>query len=220
MYSLLFRLSVPVFCCLYMAVAVAVSGDAFRCGALDNAYGPFDYRVASQDKKQLVEGAHFTREVEQLIRGKNSNGPAGDLDYTLRVFPNHPRALKSMMEHSFRTKLEQPYGATWPVWCYFDRAIRFQPEDGQVKMLYAMYLKRKGRLEESANQLERAQEYLGDNANLLYNMGLIYLDLGDFEKSLEYAHKAYSMGFPLEGLRNRLKRAGKWKEYFPEEKKN
>lgn len=198
---------------------MAFSNDSFRCGSLENAFGPFDYRIATPDNKRLVEGAHFTREVEQLIRGKNSSGPAGDLDYTLRVFPNHPRALNSMMEYTFRIKNEQPYGAQWPVWCYFVRAIRFQPDDPQVKMLYAIYLKRKGKLQESAAQLEEAQEFVEDNANLHYNMGLIYLDLGEFEKSLKHAHQAYLLGFPLEGLRNRLKRAGKWKDPVYEEGK-
>lgn len=215
----LFKLCFVLFFSFHSAGALAISGDSFRCGQLENAYGPFDYRVAPRENKRLVESAHFTREVEQLIRGNTSSGPAGDLDYTLRAFPNHPRALKSMMEHGFRTKLDQPRGASWPVWCYFDRAIRFQPDDAQVKMLYAIYLKRKGRLEESAKQLEEAQAYVGDNANLHYNMGLIYLDLGDFEKSLKHAHKAYSMGFPLEGLRNLLKRVGKWKDPVHEEKR-
>jgi hypothetical protein len=36
--------------------------------------------------------------------------------------------------------------------------------------------------------------------------------LGQFDKSLECAHIAYGSGFPLPGLRDKLKRAGKWKE--------
>jgi hypothetical protein len=33
-----------------------------------------------------------------------------------------------------------------------------------------------------------------------------------FDKSLESAHRAYALGFPLPGLREKLKRAGKWQE--------
>ncbi len=82
-------------------------------------------------------------------------------------------------------------------------------------MLYGVYLQRKGKLREAAGQLLEAEELAGENANLLYNIGLVYLDLGESTKALEYAHRAYSLNFPLEGLRNRLKRAGKWKELPP-----
>lgn len=33
-----------------------------------------------------------------------------------------------------------------------------------------------------------------------------------FEKSLESAQRAYALGFPLPGLRDKLKRADKWQE--------
>ena len=200
---------VLIFC---VSNAPAASANEIQCGSLQGSFGPFDYRIASQANKQLVEGAHFTREVEQLIRGNTATEPTADLAYTLRVFPNHPRALRSLMEWGFRKKTDLPHGSKWPIWCYFERAIRFQPDDPQVKMLYGVYLQRKGKLKEAAGQLLEAEELAGENANLLYNIGLVYLDLGDSTKALEYAHRAYSMGFPLEGLRNRLKRAGKWRE--------
>lgn len=195
----------------------ALADNELQCGNLYGAgqYGPFDYRVASSDKIHLVERSHFTREVEQLIRGVPTGEPVQDIDYTLRAFPNHPRALNSLMQWGFRKKTDRPRGAKWPIWCYFDRAIRFRPDDAQVKMLYAIYLSRKGKSREAAIQLEEAQPLVGDSANLHYNMGLVYLDLGDFEKSLYHAHQAYSLGFPLEGLRNRLKRSGKWREAVP-----
>ena len=190
---------------------LALTENELQCGTLQNAYGPFDYRSASPDKKQLVEGAHFTREVEQLIRGKTSTTPVGDLDYTLRAFPNHPRALYSLMKWGERKKTENPSGAHWPIWCYFDRAIRFQPEDAQVRILYGLYLQKKGRFSQSLEQLQEAERFAGDSANVLYNIGLVYLDLNNADKALEYAHRAYKLGFPLKGLRNRLERAGKWK---------
>jgi tetratricopeptide (TPR) repeat protein len=189
--------------------------NELQCGALENAFGPFDYRTAPKNQKQLVEGAHFTNEVEQLIRGTTAAEPVGDLDYTLRAFPNHPRALRSLMEWGFRKKTDRPYRTHWPIWCYFDRAIRFQPDDAQVKMLYAVYLQRQGKFSAAAAQLEEAQKLVSDNANIHYNMGLVYLDLKEYEKSLDHAHRAYSLGFPLEGLRNRLTRAGKWREALP-----
>ena len=59
---------------------------------LHNAFGPFDYRTATKDKLKLVESYHFTPKVESLIGGQSGTLGA-DIDYTLRAFPNHPRAL-------------------------------------------------------------------------------------------------------------------------------
>jgi hypothetical protein len=51
-----------------------------------------------------------------------------------------------------------------------------------------------------------------DNPNTNYNIGLIYFDLKDYEKSLSFAQRAYGSGLPLPGLRDKLKRVGKWEE--------
>ena len=44
------------------------------------------------------------------------------------------------------------------------------------------------------------------------DLGLAYADLKQYDKALESAHRAYGAGFPLPGLKNKLKRAGKWRE--------
>ena len=64
------------------------------CGALQNAFGPFDYRTERGYNLDVVESYHFTPPVEALIRG-SSGTIGGDLDYTLRAFPNHDRALNA-----------------------------------------------------------------------------------------------------------------------------
>ena len=65
------------------------------------------------------------------------------------------------------------------------------------------------------DQLVQAEKYADDNANVFYNIGLVYLDLNNPDKALEYAHRAYRLGFPLPELRNRLERIGKWKPIPP-----
>lgn len=201
---------------LHVGKVAAATDNESRCGFLGNAFGPFDYRTAQANDKLIVERVHFSPQTEHLIRGSGTGALGADIDYTLRVFPNHPRALKAMMELGFREKAEKPRGANWPVWCYFDRAIRFKGDDAQAKMVYAIYLQRKGKSKEAIEQLEEADALVQDNGNIHYNLGLIYLDLGNYEKSLLHAHKAYKLGFQLEGLRNRLKRANKWSEPEPE----
>src|SRR5215510_4048829 len=139
--------------------ALAPTSQAFEeCGELETGgYGPFDYRTATPYQKRLVEGAHFLPYIETLQRGKT--GPvAGELDYTLRAFPNHPRALMAMMKLGIKTKSERPYGTSWPISCYFDRAIRFTPDDPAVHTVYGLYLTKKGERQEARRELEIAKE--------------------------------------------------------------
>jgi len=186
-------------------------GDEFTCGPLTNAYGPFDYQTATKQQRDLVEGAHFKPNVERLIRG--SNGTVGsNLDYTLRVFPNHPRALSAMMNLSFKTKSKQPGGAIYTVECYFDRALRFRPEDPTVHAIYGIYLLRTNRNQDAVKELEIAANARPESASIQYNLGLAYFETGDFDRALAQAHKAYGIGYELPGLRNMLEKAGRWKE--------
>ena len=180
---------------------------------LESSYGPFDYRTASQKDRDLVEKFHFTRDVEMLRHGSTGGSiPGPDINYTLTVFPNHPRALKSMMELGIRDKTPRPQGVRFTVECYFDRALRFTPDDANVKVLYAIFLKNAGRKADALQMLSSAAEQAGETANIHYNLGLLYLDVGQFDQALLHAHAAYRLGFTLPGLRDRLKRAGKWRE--------
>src|SRR6185295_1715921 len=101
--------------------------------------------------------------------------------------------------------------------CYFDRAVRFRPEDGVVRMIYANYLANQKKPTEALAQMQAAEKLLVENANLHYNMGLIYLSLKDYDKALHHAHRAYALGWQLPGLRNMLQKAGRWQEPQKEE---
>ena len=192
---------------------LAVSADAFdECGELQNAYGPFDYRSASAQVKNTVEGTHFLPYTERLQKG-HTGSVGAEIDYTLRAFPNHPRALMAMMKLGIKEKTEMPYGASWSVSCYFDRAVRFAPDDPAVHTIYGIYFVKKGDRQAARHELEMAEAAIrgmGGDANLSYNLGLTYFDLNDYDKALEQAKAAYALGFPLPGLRDKLKRANKW----------
>lgn len=181
------------------------------CGPLDNAFGPFDYRSARRQDIDIVERYHFTPRVEALTGGE-SGSIGGDLDYTLRAFPNHPRALLSLTRLAERNRSPRIAGAKYPVECYFDRAIRFQPDDAQVRVLYAHYLTRHQRLEEARRQLEVAESGDPKDPQILYNLGLGYVDLKDYDRALEYAHRAYAAGINFPGLKERLIRANRWRD--------
>ncbi len=195
------------------AMVIGFANAYEECGSLQNAYGPFDY-WSDKDKLGIVEGAHFTPDVENLVKGQS--GDLGrDIDYTLRAFPNHPRALFTVVRFGEKSKKERPRGVRYTVRCYLERAIRFRPNDATARMIYGIYLVNHKKNTEALAQLEVAKEHAGDNANLHYNLGLLYFDLGKYDKALKHAHVAYRMGFNLPGLRGKLEKEGKWQDLPP-----
>jgi Tfp pilus assembly protein PilF len=207
------RLNVVLICAGSLAGSAAYAWEP--CGDLANAYGPYDYRVNKAEIK-AVESAHFNTTVERL-QGGVSGYLGGDLDYTLRAVPNHHRALLAMDRYAQRLGTNKVPNANFTIDCYYDRAVRFRPDDGTVRMLYGSFLGRNGKPQQAIAQLQEAEKILGDNPNLHYNMGLVYLDLKDYDKALTHAHRAYQLGFNLPGLRQRLQKAGKWREPQPAE---
>jgi tetratricopeptide (TPR) repeat protein len=184
------------------------------CGSLSQGsggYGPYDYRT-DKSKLAIVEQYHFTPPVEALIRGSSNVLPGGDLDYTLRAFPNHHRALMAMLRYGEKMKSPQPPGTRYSVACYFDRALRFRPDDTLVRLLYATLLSKSARTADAMQQLELATVSAADNAFTHYNIGMVYFDLKSYDKALLQAHKAMSLGFPQTQLRERLQGVGKWTE--------
>jgi tetratricopeptide (TPR) repeat protein len=191
----------------------ATDGKVNFCGDLKNAFGPFDYRTRGENTESfdLVEGGHFTPEVENGIRG-SSGLIGGDLDYTLRAIPNHHRALATLAKVAVRTKTLQVAGARYPVECYFERAARFRPDDGGVKAEYGNYLYAMGKTDKAFQMFKEAVELSPDNPTINYNLALTYFQKKDYDNSLLYAKKAYALGFPLPGLKNKLAAAGKWND--------
>lgn len=202
-----------------LALAQEVQGG---CGSLARSWGPFDYRPDKYIPENtyhshkallgIVEDAHFTPEVEALVRGKTGATAGGDLSYTLVVFPNHHRALIAMAALGEKEKASQTNGARYSVECYFRRAITWRPDDNIVRMIYANYLSKAMRVSEAEYQLSVAASQAGDNAFTHHNIGLLYFDMKNYEKALIHAHKAYELGLGTPTLRERLKSVGKWSE--------
>lgn len=190
------------------------SRDNVNCGIvpgqpLTNPYGPYDaINPAHADKLPIVLGAHFTSDVERLIRG--NRGPLlADIDYTLRAIPNYHRALASVARYHRQVNIAaEDRDMYYTPDCYFKRAIYFTPKDVTARMLFAMHLHLTGRLNDSYNQYQQAIAIAPDYAELNYNLGLLLVDLKNYDEALESAKKAYAAGYPLQGLKNKLLNAG------------
>lgn len=182
------------------------------CGTLENAYGPFDYTVSANRGKrlQLVETNHFTSNVENLRAGKTGT-VMDDLDYTLRAFPNHHRALYALANlASLYGDFRRIPGSRRRPECYYLRAIAFAPQDGLARAVYGVFLQRAGRLDDARATFEQAVQLTPDSPEVHYNFGLLLMQLQDYESALAHAERAYDLGFPLPGLRRQLENAGFW----------
>ena len=224
--------NVMVKCSVSATLMLASGSAAAVCGGplTDNAFGrPLDYNdpqdtVVPQAScpggcLNLVEGVHFDTDVETLQDGMTGPLP-GDIQYVLGVYPNHYRALNAMATWQLQnddaalalqaTKATGPELQLFSVDCYFERATTFKPNDPTLYYLQGIYLHWKKDLDAALTAYEKAIGKGGDTAELHYNLGLLYLDLRDYDSARLHADKAYTMGVPLLGLRNKLERVGKW----------
>ncbi len=190
--------------------------NGLPCNGEPRGYGPFDYfKRSSIDPYNLkiVEGEHFTPNVENLIKGKTGD-LWNDLDYTLRAWPNHHRALLSIIRYELSAKKKlKPYGPKIPPECYLQRAIHFSPEDPTPYALYGHYLRKLDKLTEADGQYQKAVERAPENAKIAYSYSLLLIDLKNYEKALIFAKKVYSLNKNApQSLRHKLTKLGVWKE--------
>jgi len=198
--------------CVALAQAPWVGNDLAGnpCDGGGQGYGPFDYTNPTHFNERLpvVERHHFTSKVSSLVEGE-SGGLLADIDYTVRAFPNHHRALYSIIRLSGqqrgRRMLDQ-----WrtPPECYLQRAIHFAPEDHRSYILFGIFLHQQERYGRAEEMYQRALELQPGSPETHYNLGLTLLERGSYDQARQHAREAYERGYPLPGLRERLRAAG------------
>lgn len=214
-------LTVAVFLLLFASVGasaqtlapwVGSSLDGDRCYGKRQGVGPFDYlyRSALQKELNVVEGYHFTSDVESLRKGKSGKIEL-DIDYTLRAFPNHHRALNAMIRYQQKIgrrevlrlrSIEIP-----PAECYLQRAVNFSPTDATTHMLYAMHLRNLGEKQQARGMYETAHKLAPKDLQIQYNFALLLVDLDELDTAQELADTIYGQGYPLPGLKRKLEAA-------------
>ena len=219
-----------VFFVFFMAGIGAIStgswGAEYDCGELKNFgdIGPWDYADPSSSvptgadpmgRRLRVENVHFSPDIRDLNTKKLSiERLTAEIHYTLAVFPNHPLALYAV------SRLERLAGGKLPnktatiymprvtAECFFDRALRFRPDDKDVRIVYGIHLHLRKKFKEALEQYTIAESKGADSSFFNYNLGLLYADMKNWEKAVEYGQKAYKSGADLPGLRQKLEKAG------------
>lgn len=169
-------------------------------------FGPYDYRDPTDREKRLsiVETAHFTHEVETLKGGANGHtgGPAPDIHYTLRKYPNHHRALNSMARLQRRQKVNPNF--SYQMHCYFARAKYFTATDATVLMLEGIHYHLLNDYAKARSSYQKAVALDPRHPEIQYNYGLLLFDMGRYGEAKIFADKAHANNYPMHGLQNKL----------------
>lgn len=182
------------------------------CQELGQGYGPYDYTNPNHrgHNLEIVEGGHFNKDVEMLIKGKTSSNPWPDIQYTIKAFPNHHRALYAMMRYQLQNSNLKGAIKPAPAECYFQRAIKFKPDDYRVMQLYANYLIKKGYPELAVKTYNRALKIKNAPPEINYSLGLLLLKMNKLDEAVEQAKIAYDGGIKKSKLARKLKEVNRW----------
>lgn len=203
------------------AIWVGNTIEGLPCNGGEQGFGPFDYTSAKQRNEltggskntnlSIVEHRHFTSNVENLVKGETSSTPEGDLNYTLRAWPNHHRALLSIIKYQLNITNGLMKGKlNTPPECYLQRAIHFSPNDSISYSLYAYYMKSLGKNEEAVKYYQIALKKAPNNSKIAYSYSLLLIELKRYDEALEYAKIAYSSGQAPKALREKLQKLKVW----------
>ncbi|MDH5545591.1 MAG: hypothetical protein OEZ43_08365 [Gammaproteobacteria bacterium] len=87
----------------------------------------------------------------------------------------------------------------------FEKAIQLQPRNSVGYLQAYLYYKNGGKDKFALDILLKGDEAMQKKSSeIAYFLGLYYVDKGEVSIAEEYAERAYSLGYPLQGLRNKL----------------
>jgi tetratricopeptide (TPR) repeat protein len=127
--------------------------------------------------------------------------------FALNACPAENPFYSVIVTHLGLTFTEQ--GAAAKAEQQFDRAIAMHPTYAGAYVAKASLLKKQGSPSAALDVLIKGSEATnGESPELENSLGLAYFDAKQFAKAREHARRAYSLGFPLPALRDKLARAG------------
>jgi tetratricopeptide (TPR) repeat protein len=185
----------------------ALTVNIALCDEAGQSRGYFDYydqHPAAHNLLGTVEQHHLNQGIEAVNKGSLSYA-LQHFDFILNRFPNHPRALLLVSEvfHKMKTPAKADL--------YFQRAIELYPETAPTYAAYGIFLQKSGQLERAIENYKTSLKLDPGHMGTHYNLGLAYFDKKQFDLANQHAQEAYAQGFPLPGLRDKLRKVGAWK---------
>jgi tetratricopeptide (TPR) repeat protein len=193
-----------------IASASKVPIDNSNCGIVSgqlvggvDSYGYLDY-INPADQSHLAKA---NQNYFRLPDASDPNAYPKNVTKPLRISPNHHQALYAMMNYYKGPRRDKhDEGKGYSMECYFKRANFHSPKDATVYMLHGMYYHWKSDWTNSEKQYLQASKLQPGDIQINYNLGLMYFEKGDYESAAKQARIAYDGGFPMEGLRRKLKK--------------
>lgn len=147
---------------------------------------------------------------EDELKAKHYIAAQRDFQFILNYYPNHPRVLLLMTDlcetwKSPKCDLDE----------VFNRAIARNPNIPGTFVIIGIHQERTKRIPAAIESFKRALAIDPNSVNANYNIALAYVDSGQYELANQHAQKAYALGAPPPGLRDRLKSAGHWQALAP-----
>jgi tetratricopeptide (TPR) repeat protein len=185
---------------MLFVLALSVTGPAgAQEGGRDYYAGRGTELLRNVDKYHLAQG-------EQKLRARQYEYAFGDFDFMLSYFPNHPKALLNMAQLCGEWKAPR-----CNLDVTFENAIAVNPRAAGTYVVQGIWLSRVKRNKAAIDAFKAALALEPDSMNAHYNLALTYFDERDFALANEHAQRAYALGAPVMGLRQKLEKVGQWR---------
>ena len=162
---------------------------------------------------------HCNATVRALKGGIHGNPRMlmGDIDFALKRIPNHRDCLVPLVK--YQAKKGYPFfpeEAKYPsADCYIRNAQSLFPHDMYLWSLQGLNYYYHDDFEAAAKTFQQVVDKQPKNAEAYYNLGLARFQMKDYKASADAAKQAYALGFPLNGLKRKLQKAGAWPATTP-----
>jgi tetratricopeptide (TPR) repeat protein len=193
----------------------------------ENAYGDYypDSEIAAwRDRigeKTFISLHHYCAAMLYLKRLKLERRPdyravllsnaVADGEYTYER--TDPQSIVYPAVASVMAQAKYVNGARDDAISILQRAIAAQPDRFEAYGTLAEIYREEHKLDKAVEVVNQANTATGgESAEIQYNLGLINLEAGHVDAAVENAKRAYELGYPLPGLRNKLQKLGRWQE--------
>jgi predicted Zn-dependent protease len=170
---------------------------AYSAGVMpiqDAPHTVYDYFDASADRivkqrLQAVEQYHMHKGVLENIANGKYKYALGDIDFTLRYFPNHPRGLQLLTTVAALTK-----NRALPIQ-YFEKAIALYPSHAITHAQYGWFFVTIGDLDKGIQKLNYSVQVDPKLTAGYVWLAQAYEKKGDLQLAREARERAKELGF-------------------------
>lgn len=173
---------------------------------LDGVWAGFHHYCAG-----VIVFERARRATEERFRLHYYEQVVGECNYTIeRSAKTHPMYAKML---TLRGRALHEIGKAQEGFGDFKLAVHLHPTISDPYAAWALILRRHGERAKARQILEDGIAATnGGNAEMHYLLGLVLAELEDYEPAMKHAKSAYELGYPLPGLKRKLKDAGHWRD--------